>query len=57
MAAIKIKISEKMIFVCGGVNFLMEGRERREEVGTGDGRNMGSREVGNRPTGPQLVRE
>ena len=24
----------------------MEGRERREEVGTGDGGNMGSREVG-----------
>ena len=24
----------------------MEGRERREEVGTGDGRDMGSREVG-----------
>ena len=27
------------------VNFLMEGRERREEVGTGDGRNMGCGEV------------
>ena len=27
------------------VNFLMEGRERREEVGTGHGRDMGSREV------------
>ena len=27
------------------VNFLMEGRER-EEVGTGDGRDMGSCEVG-----------
>ena len=34
--------SEK-IFAC--VNFLMEGRERREEVGTGDGRNMGCGEV------------
>ena len=29
----------------------MEGRERREEVGTGDGRDMGSREVGEQNLG------
>ena len=29
----------------------MEGRERREEVGTGDGGNMGSREVGEQTLG------
>ena len=29
----------------------MEGRERREEVGTGDGRDMGSREVGEQTLG------
>ena len=45
MAAITINMKwGKDICVC--VNFLMEGRERREEVGTGDGRDMGSREVG-----------
>ena len=39
MAAITINIKwGKDICVC--VNFLMEGRERREEVGTGDGRDM-----------------
>ena len=29
----------------------MEGRERREEVGTADGRDMGSREVGEQTLG------
>ena len=44
MAAITINIKwGKDICLC--VNFLMEGRERREEVGTGDGRNMGYGEV------------
>ena len=38
---------EKVSFL----NFLMEGRERREEVGTGDGRDMGSREVGEQTLG------
>ena len=50
MAAITINIKGwKDICVC--VNFLMEGRERREEVGTGDGRDMGSREVGEQTLG------
>ena len=50
MAAISIKIIwGKDICVC--VNFLMEGRERREEVGTGDGRDMGSQEVGEQTLG------
>ena len=29
----------------------MKGRERREEVGTGDGRNMGSQKVGEQTFG------
>ena len=50
MAAITIHIKwGKDICVC--VNFLMEGRERREEVGTGDGRDMGSREGGEQTLG------
>ena len=36
---------------CGCVTFLVDGRERREEVGTGDGRDMGSREVGEQTLG------
>ena len=56
MAAITINIKwGKDICVC--VNFLMERRERREEVGTGDGRDMGPERLGNRPSGPQLARE
>jgi len=50
MPAITIHIKwRKDICVC--VNFLMEGRERREEVGTADGRDMGSREVGEQTLG------
>ena len=50
MAAITINIKwGKDICLC--VYFLMEGRERREEVGTGDGRDMGSREVGEQTLG------
>ena len=41
----------KRWYLCVCVNFLMEGRERREEVGTGDGRDMGSREVGEQTLG------
>ena len=46
MAAIKIKIKQWKDDICVCVNFLMEGRERREEVGTWKGRDMGSWEVG-----------
>ena len=50
MAAITLNIKwGKDICVC--VNFLMEGSERREEVGTGDERDMGSREVGEQTLG------
>jgi len=56
MAAITIHIKWGKD-ICVSVNFLMEGRERREEVGTGDGRDMGSREVGEQTLGSQLARE
>ena len=50
MSAITINIKwGKDICLC--VNFLMEGRERREELGTGDGRDMGCGEVGEQTLG------
>ena len=53
MAAITIHIKWGKD-ICVSVNFLMEGRERREEVGTVDGRNMGSREVGEQTLGSPI---
>ena len=45
-----------MIFVCVWI-FWWEGREGRKEVGTWVGRGARSREIGERPWGPQLARE
>ena len=43
---LQLKIKQWKDDICVCVNFLMEGRERREEVGTWKGMDMGSREVG-----------